>query len=127
VLKGSNVKKVLATVSSHAMQEKMEKEREKIQKEQKQQQKQQQRESTASIQSDQQQPPRLQDYCLMGTYISMVITYPAEVIKFQVVRPDPEPELEGLQRVSIDIDDNNFPKIFPRRHVEFLDKLQGHK
>ncbi|KAG0014290.1 hypothetical protein BGZ81_000539 [Podila clonocystis] len=67
------------------------------------------------------------DYCLTGTYISMVIAYPAEVVNFQVVRPDPEPELEGLQRVSIRIDDNNFAKIFPRRHVEFLDKLKGHK
>ncbi|KAF9113316.1 hypothetical protein BGW39_003813, partial [Mortierella sp. 14UC] len=57
----------------------------------------------------------------------MVITYHAEVVNFHVVRPDPEPELEGLQRVSIGIDDNNFPKIFPRRHVDFLDKLKGHK
>jgi len=57
----------------------------------------------------------------------MVITYPAEVVNFQVVRPDTEPELEGLRRVSIDIDDNNFPKIFSRRHVEFLDRLKGHK
>ncbi|KAG0200931.1 hypothetical protein BGX31_003959, partial [Mortierella sp. GBA43] len=128
VLEGSDVEKALATVSSHAMQEKMDKEQEKVQKEQKKQQKHRQQDSTASIQSEQQQqPPRLQDYCPTGTYISMVITYPAEVVKFQVVRPDPEPELEGLQRVSIDIDDNNFPKIFPRRHVEFLDKLKGHK
>ncbi|KAF9343089.1 hypothetical protein BGX26_006285, partial [Mortierella sp. AD094] len=108
------------------MQEKMEKEQEKMQKDQKKQQ-QRQRDSTANVQSDQQQPPRLQDYCPTGIYISMVITYPAEVVNFQVVRPDPEPELEGLQRVSIDIDDNNFPKIFPRRHVEFLDRLKGHK
>ena len=57
----------------------------------------------------------------------MVITYPAEVVKFQVVWPEPEPELECLQRVSIGIYDNNFPNIFPRRHVEFLDKLKGHK
>ncbi|KAI9240542.1 MAG: hypothetical protein BYD32DRAFT_408095, partial [Podila humilis] len=127
VLEGSDVEKALATVSSHAMQEKMEKEQEKMDKEQKKQQKQRQRDSTASVQSDQQQPLRLQDYCPTGAYISMVITYPAEVVKFQVVRPDPEPELEGLQRVSIDIDDNNFPKIFPSRHVEFLDKLKGHK
>ncbi|KAG0061775.1 hypothetical protein BGZ92_006353, partial [Podila epicladia] len=127
VLEGSDVEKALATVSSHVIQEKMDKEQEKMQKEQKKHQKQWQQDSTASIQSDQQQPPQLQDYCPTGTYISMVITYPAEVVKFQVVRPDPEPELDGLQRLSIDIDDNNFPKIFPRRHVEFLDKLKGHK
>ncbi|KAI1291261.1 hypothetical protein EDD11_009034, partial [Mortierella claussenii] len=67
------------------------------------------------------------DYCPTGVYISMVITYPAEVVKFQIVRPDPEPELEGLQRVSINIDDNNFPQIFPDRHVKFLDRLKQHK
>ncbi|KAF9311751.1 hypothetical protein BG006_004496, partial [Podila minutissima] len=50
----------------------------------------------------------------------MGITYPAEVVEFQVVRPDPEPELEGLERVSINIDDNNFPPIFP-------DRLKQHK
>ncbi|KAF9582065.1 hypothetical protein BGW38_000706 [Lunasporangiospora selenospora] len=120
VLEGSDVEKALATVSSRTMQEKMDKEQEKMQKDQKKQQKQRQQDTTASIQSDQQQPPRLQDYCTTGTYI-----YPAEVVNFQVVRPDPEPELEGLQRVSIDIDDNNFPNIFPRRYVEFLDRLKG--
>ncbi|KAF9344576.1 hypothetical protein BGX26_004218, partial [Mortierella sp. AD094] len=99
---GSDVEKALATVSSHAMQEKIEKEQEKMPKEQKKQQKQRKQDLTASAR--------------------MVITYPAEVVKFQVVRPEPEPELEGHQRVSIGIDDNNFPKIFPRRHVEFLDK-----
>ncbi|KAG0335112.1 hypothetical protein BG000_007776 [Podila horticola] len=62
-----------------------------------------------------------------GVYISMVITYPAEVVKFQIVRPDPEPELEGLERVSINIDDNNFPQIFPDRHVKYLDRLKQHK
>ena len=63
-------------------------------------------------------------------YISMAITYPAEVIKFQIVRSDPDPELRGgggLQRVSINIYDNNFSQIFPDRHVKFLDKLKSHK
>ncbi|KAG0272672.1 hypothetical protein BGZ95_011551 [Linnemannia exigua] len=134
VLEKSDVEKALGTVSSHAVQKKMDKEQEKIEeeqkkfdKEQKKRQKQGQQKSTTSIPSDQHQPPQLQNYCPSGIYISMVITYPAEVVNFQVVRPDPEPELEGLQRVSIGIDDNNFPKIFPRRHVDFLDKLKGHK
>ncbi|KAK3843720.1 MAG: hypothetical protein J3R72DRAFT_489223 [Linnemannia gamsii] len=70
------------------------------------------------------QSPRLQGYCPPGVYISMAMAYPAEVVKFQVVRPDPEPEPEGLERVSINIDDNNFPQIFPERHVKFLDKLK---
>ncbi|KAF9978798.1 hypothetical protein BGZ65_006848 [Modicella reniformis] len=99
VLEVSDVEKALATASSRAVQEKMRKEQKK----------------------QQHQAPQLQDFCPTGSYISMVITYPAEVVKFQVVRPDPKPELEGLLRVSIGIDDRNFPKIFPRCHVEFLD------
>ncbi|OAQ25014.1 hypothetical protein K457DRAFT_23592 [Linnemannia elongata AG-77] len=47
-----------------------------------------------------------------GHQNNTVITYPSEVVKFQVIRPDPEPELEGLERVSIDTDDNNFHKSF---------------
>ncbi|KAK3846791.1 MAG: hypothetical protein J3R72DRAFT_486602 [Linnemannia gamsii] len=52
---------------------------------------------------------------------------PAEVVNIQVVRPDPKPELEGLQRVSIEIDDYNLLKIFSLRHIEFLHKLKGLK
>ncbi|KAF9337051.1 hypothetical protein BGZ91_009669 [Linnemannia elongata] len=84
---------------------------------------QRQQESTTSIPSGQQQPPQLQDYCPTGTYISMVIAYPVEVVNVQIVRPDPKPELEGLHCMSIDIDVDNFPKLFPSRHVEYLDKL----
>ncbi|KAF9087943.1 hypothetical protein BGX27_002834, partial [Mortierella sp. AM989] len=105
ILETSDLEKALATVSSHAVQEKMEKEQKK----------------------QQNQASQLQDFCPSGSYISMVITYPAEVVNFQVVRPDPKPELEGLQRMSIGIDDRNFPKIFPRRHVEFLDTLKRTK
>ncbi|KAG0007799.1 hypothetical protein BGZ81_004603, partial [Podila clonocystis] len=43
----------------------------------------------------------------------MVITYPAEVVKFQVARPVPEPELDCLERVSISIDGTIFHKYFP--------------
>ncbi|KAH7055267.1 hypothetical protein BKA57DRAFT_501787 [Linnemannia elongata] len=70
-----------------------------------------------------QQPPQLQDCCPTGTYISMVIAYPVEVVNVQIVRPDPKPELEGLHCMSIDIDVDNLPKLFPSCHVEYLDKL----
>lgn len=42
-------------------------------------------------------------------------------------RPDPEPELGGLKRIAIKIDDNNFPQIFPDQHVKFLDSPKQHK
>ncbi|KAG9061896.1 hypothetical protein KI688_007047 [Linnemannia hyalina] len=117
VLDPSDVEKALETVSSQAVQrktekelkkmvkeqDKAEKEQDKVEKEQKKRQKQEQQESTTSVPSDRQQPPQLHDFCPTGTYISMVITYPADVVNFQVVRPDPKPELKGLQPVSIDI------------------------
>lgn len=132
-LEGTDNEKALATVSSHTVQEKMKKEHEKIEEEQEKMQKEQKNQqkkckgSTSSDKCDQSQTPRLHDYCLTGVYISMIITYPAEVVKFQIVRPDPEPELDGLKHVSINIDDNNFPQIFPKRHVQFLDRLKQHK
>ncbi len=108
VLEASDVEKAFATVSGHAVQGKIEKEH--------QHQK-----------GHRHQAAKLQDFCPTGAYISMVIAYLAEVVKFQVVRPDPKAEVEGLQRVSIEIDDGNFPKIFPKRHVEFLDTLKRPK
>ncbi|KAF9346583.1 hypothetical protein BGX26_001887 [Mortierella sp. AD094] len=79
VLEGSDIEKALATVSSHAVQEKMRKEHEKIEEEQEKMQKEQKmqqkkrKDSTSSNESVQSQPPRLQDYCPTGVYISMVL------------------------------------------------------
>ncbi|KAF9128243.1 hypothetical protein BG015_004374 [Linnemannia schmuckeri] len=130
VLEGSDVEKAFATVSSNTIQDKMEKEHEKLVNDLAQEQKKAnrgQKSSNRTGSTPPQQPPRLQDYCPTGVYVSMVITYPAEVVKFQVIRPDPEPELEGLEQVSINIDNNNFSQIFPERHVKFLDRLKQHK
>ncbi|KAF9403901.1 hypothetical protein BGZ94_004467, partial [Podila epigama] len=130
VLEGSDVEKALATVSSNTIQGKMDKEHEqrvKIPAQKRTKAKREVSPNHLTCTQQPQQPPRLQDFCPTGVYISMVIAYPAEVVKFQVVRPDPEPELEGLERVSINIDDNNFPQIFPERHVKFLDRLKQHK
>ncbi|KAI8595650.1 hypothetical protein EDD21DRAFT_424098 [Dissophora ornata] len=130
VLVGSDVEKALATVSGNAIQGKINKEHEELVKDLAQDQKeanQKQGSSNNTGSRESQQAPRLQDYCPTGVYVSMVITYPAEVVKFQAIRPDPEPELKGLERVYINIDDNDFPRIFPERHVKFLDRLKQHK
>ncbi|KAF9989613.1 hypothetical protein BGZ79_004951, partial [Entomortierella chlamydospora] len=84
VLAGKDADEALATTSGQTVQEKMNKEQEKIDKEQK------------------------------ANKEHMVITYPAEVVRFQVMRPDPNPELEGLRRVIINVDDSNFAQIFPK-------------
>ncbi|KAF9579110.1 hypothetical protein BGW38_004775, partial [Lunasporangiospora selenospora] len=112
VLGGSDVEKALATVSGSAVQGKMIKEHEKLMDEKAQEVNREQESSNRTGSTQPQQPPRLQDYCPTGVYISMVITYPAEVVKFQVIRPDPEPELEGLERVSIKLMTTTFRRSF---------------
>ncbi|KAF9153552.1 hypothetical protein BGX20_004877, partial [Mortierella sp. AD010] len=128
VLAGKDADEALATTGGQAVQAKMNKEQEKLDKDhRKQQKKQKQPQVTTCTEPEKQPPPRLQDYCPCGIYISMVITYPAEVVSFQVMRPDPDPELEGLKRVIINVDDSNFAQIFPKSHVNFLDKLKKFK
>ncbi|KAF9343469.1 hypothetical protein BGX26_005674, partial [Mortierella sp. AD094] len=75
----------------------------------------------------QQQLSKLQDYCPTEIYICMVISYPAEAVSFQVMHPDPDPEIEGVRRVAISVDNNNFARIFPHDHVRFLNKLKNFK
>lgn len=121
ILEPRDAEKALSTVGGDAV-------RGKTSKEQTTKKSTQRKHDSTSVQSNQQQPPpQLQDYCPNGLYISMVIAYPAEVVYFQAVRPDLKPKLEGLQRVSIRIDGDNFSRIFPRRHIEYLDNLKGHK
>ncbi|KAF9346845.1 hypothetical protein BGX26_001639 [Mortierella sp. AD094] len=135
VLAGKDADEVLATTSGQTVQAKMSKEQEKINKEQekanieqqKRQKKQKQPQTIACTESEKQPPPRFQDHCPSGIYISMAISYPAEVASFQVMRPDPKPELEGLRRVIINVDDSNFVQVFPKSHVNFLDKLKKYK
>lgn len=116
VLQTTEAEQAPATVGGRTIQGKLNKEQQK-----------QQKKLGSCVESETYQPRQLQDYCTSGVYISMVITYPTGVVRFWVVRPDPEPELCGLTRVSIDVDDNNFAKIFPERHVKFLDQLKKFK
>ncbi|KAG0364827.1 hypothetical protein BGZ54_007115 [Gamsiella multidivaricata] len=127
VLETTDAEQALATVSGRSVQEKLNEEQKKHEKEQKEQQKQQMKQNQQEItctESEKSEPPRPQDYCPTGVYISMVITCPGEVAGFQIVRPDPQPELTGLIRVSIEVDDNNFAYIFPEHHVNFLNQLK---
>ncbi|KAF9079888.1 hypothetical protein BGX27_005874, partial [Mortierella sp. AM989] len=100
VLARSDSEDALATTNGDTIQEKMAKEHQKEQRQQRRQSKQQRAKSDDDDTNDQ-ELPNLQDLCPSGVYISMVIAYPAEVVSFQVKRPDPEPELgkaQGLKR-----------------------------
>ncbi|KAF9995395.1 hypothetical protein BGZ79_010919, partial [Entomortierella chlamydospora] len=115
VLPPKDAEEALATTSGRIIQEKINKEQPK------------QGKKKQLPPATQQQLPKLQDYCPSGIYISMVISYPAEVVSFQVMRPDPDPEILGVRRVVINVDNNNFARIFPHDHVRFLDKLKKFK
>ncbi|KAF9924813.1 hypothetical protein FBU30_005284 [Linnemannia zychae] len=127
VLEGSDIEKAHTTVSGNSVQDKMDREHEKQQNDQAQECKKYKTKARANKQFKINATTTTPNYYPTEAYISMVITYPAEVVKFQIACPDPEPELEGHERVSIDIYDNKFPKIFSERHVKFLDKLKQHK
>ncbi|KAG0325099.1 hypothetical protein BGZ99_001065 [Dissophora globulifera] len=108
-LQPNEVEEALETVSGRAVQEKLTKERKKQQKEK----------ITTSAKS------RLQDYCPTGVYISMLIAYPANMVRYLDVRPNPGPELDGLTGVPINVDYTNFSQIFPERHAQFLKNLKS--
>jgi hypothetical protein len=115
VLPPSDTEEVLATVNGHAVQKKLNKEQEKLLKEKENQQKSKKQQKISSNAEPKPQLSRLQDYCPAGVYISVAITYPADVVRFQVV---PQPELKGLTRVSIDVNDNSFPLLISSTPVK---------
>ncbi|KAF9177432.1 hypothetical protein BGZ51_008765 [Haplosporangium sp. Z 767] len=119
ILPTSDVEQALEALSDRAVQEKLAMEHDKQQKAQEElPKKQNQHNATTCAQSPAEQA-RLQDYCPSEVYISLVITYPVEVVKMQTLRPDPEPELEGLQRVSINVDDINAERAKTKRRESY--------
>ncbi|KAF9429272.1 hypothetical protein BGZ76_001560, partial [Entomortierella beljakovae] len=120
----------LVTTSCEAFQSEINREQEKLNRKEKKNNGQQnyhiqQNQSHHPTTTPKRQPSRLQDYCPSGTYVSMVIAYPSEVVRSQFIRPDPKPELGTLKRVVININDSNFASIFPETHVNFLNRLKN--
>ncbi|KAF9309005.1 hypothetical protein BG003_010314 [Podila horticola] len=67
-----------------------------------------------------------------NTYISMVIAYPATVAQLRRrpehkynLRPKPDSEHKRLTQVKVIIDKSNINKVFPQRHIDFLDGIKG--
>ncbi|KAF9173238.1 hypothetical protein BGX21_005103 [Mortierella sp. AD011] len=103
---GTHLEKLRSRVQYHSAvqlpsleQEKIDKEREKAYKEQ------QKRQTIACTESREQPPPRLQDYCSNGAYISMTITCPVDVVNFQVMRHNSDSVLESLRPAIINVDE----------------------
>jgi hypothetical protein len=57
----------------------------------------------------------------------MVAIYPAKAVKFKVICLDPKPGLEGLERVSINTNENIFLQILPERDAKFLGRSTQHE
>ncbi|KAG0048432.1 hypothetical protein BGZ89_004598 [Linnemannia elongata] len=65
------------------------------------------------------------DYCPDNVYISMIVAYPTKWSSKLSALSDLPKDTSGVQQVVINVSDNNFGKIFPKEHVEFIDRLKN--
>lgn len=68
-------------------------------------------------------------YCPEKVYISMVVAYPTKWTKI-LLQPEEQSkkvlkDSGGVQQVVINVGDHNFGNIFPKDHVEFIDRLKN--
>jgi hypothetical protein len=64
-------------------------------------------------------------YCPDNIYISMIVAYPTEWTSKLASRPTAKIDASGVQQVVINVGDQNFGQIFPKEHVEFIDRLKS--
>ncbi|KAF9954072.1 hypothetical protein BGZ72_004934 [Mortierella alpina] len=67
----------------------------------------------------------LRQCCPDNVYISMIIAYPTKWTSKLPEFSDLPKDTSGVQQVVINIGDNNFGDIFPKEHVEFIDRLKN--
>lgn len=62
-----------------------------------------------------------------NVYVSMIVAYPTKwTSKLPALQRTME-DAKGVQQVVINIGDGNFGEIFPKDHVEFIDRLKNTK
>ncbi|KAF9153295.1 hypothetical protein BGX21_005135 [Mortierella sp. AD011] len=64
-------------------------------------------------------------YCPDNIYISMIVAYPTKWSDKLLVPSKLPEDKSGVQQVVINIGDDNFSNIFPKEHVEFIDRLKN--
>ena len=64
-------------------------------------------------------------YCPGNIYISMIIAYPVKWSDKLPELSELEQDESGVQQVVINVNDDNFGDIFPKDHVEFIDRLKN--
>ncbi|KAF8926728.1 hypothetical protein BGZ47_002569 [Haplosporangium gracile] len=68
----------------------------------------------------------LQNFCPDNIYISMVVAYPMVCgARLPPAVEVPEKDTRGVQQVVIRVSDTNFSEIFPKEHVDFIDRLKN--
>ncbi|KAG0336079.1 hypothetical protein BG004_008207 [Podila humilis] len=65
------------------------------------------------------------DYCPDNVYISMIVAYPTKWTDKLPASSELPKDPSGVQQVVINISDDNFGNIFPKDHVEFIDRLKN--
>jgi len=64
-------------------------------------------------------------YCSNNIYISMIVAYSTKWTD-KLPAPSELPKVpSGVQQVVINVGDDNFGDVFPREHVEFIERLKN--
>ncbi|KAI9236969.1 MAG: hypothetical protein BYD32DRAFT_462010 [Podila humilis] len=64
------------------------------------------------------------DYYQDKVYINMIVAYPTKWSSKLSALSDLPKDTSGVQQVVINVGDDNFSKIFPKDHVEFINRLR---
>ncbi|KAF9084991.1 hypothetical protein BGX29_002225, partial [Mortierella sp. GBA35] len=81
--------------------------------------------STVSAPKTESHTKDFRKYCPENVYISMIIAYPTKWTSKLLELPDAIIDSSGVQQVVISVGDYNFADIFPKNHVEFIDRLNS--
>ncbi|KAF9308678.1 hypothetical protein BG003_010754 [Podila horticola] len=65
------------------------------------------------------------EYCPDKVYISMIVAYPTKWSSKLPALPDLPKDTSGVQQEMINVGDDNFGEIFPKDHVEFIDRFKN--
>ncbi|KAF8927125.1 hypothetical protein BGZ47_002331, partial [Haplosporangium gracile] len=64
-------------------------------------------------------------YCPDNVYISMIVAYSTKWTDKLPAPSELPKDLSGVQQVVINVSDDNFSNIFPKEHVEYIDRLKN--
>jgi len=81
--------------------------------------------STVSASKIEDHATTFRKYCPDNVYISMIVAYPLRWTEKLLSPSDLPEDPSGVQQVIINVSDSNFGDIFPKEHVQFIDRLKN--